>query len=145
MTYIHQSWCQQRVMGHSDAAKRVRDVYALHQLALGLEASDKWIACALADGRSDNVLYDNKRDAVAHQHHNEQRYTFIKINPHTMNECEAEVMLKVARSLHDKGFRLADPDDAHGGKEVIKRSSIEDVLAQANGRNTNLILPGRQN
>ena len=145
MTYIHQSWCQQHLMGHSDAAKRVVDAYALHQLALGLEATGKWIACALVDGQSDGVLYDSKRHAAAHQHHNEQYFTFIKINPHTMNQCEAEVMLKIARSLYDKGFRLTDPDDAHGGKEVIKRSSIEDVLAQANGFNTNLILPGRQN
>lgn len=141
----HQSWCQQAVMGHSDAAQRVCDAYNLHRVALGYDAIGKWIACALADGRSDNVAYDSKRHAVVHQHHNEQYYTFIKIGPPSMNECEAEVMLKTARCLYDKGMRLTDPDDAHGGKDVIKRVSVEDQLAQANGLNTNLIIPGRMN
>ena len=76
-------------------------------------------------------------------HHNENLFTFIKINPSSMNECEAEVMLKTARTLYDKGLRLSDPDDAHGGRDVIKRVSIEDQQAQAAGFNTNLILPGR--
>lgn len=142
---IHQAWCQQKVMGHSDAAKRVADTYNLHRIGLEYDAIGKWFACALSDGRSDNVAYDSKRDAIIHQHHNEQYYTFIKIGPPTMDECEAEVMLKTARSLHDKGIRMTDPDETHGGREVIKRLTVEDQLAQARGFNTNLIIPGRLN
>lgn len=140
---MHEAWCRQKAMGHSDAAKRVCDEYNLHRLALGYDAIGKWFACALADGTSDHVAYDNKLSAVRHQHHNEQYYTFIKIGPPTMNQCEAEVMLTTARSLYDKGLRLTDPDDTHGGKDVIKRSSVEDQLALSRGISQNLIIPGR--
>lgn len=144
-TYQHQAWCQCQAYGHSDAAKRVADAYNLHRIALGYDAIGKWIACRMEDGRSDNVAYDTRRHAVIHQHNNEDRCTFIKIGPQSMNQCEAEVMLKVARSLYDKGFRLTDPDDVHGGRDVIKRASVEDQLAQARGFSTNLIIPGRLN
>lgn len=137
----HEPWCQAKLMGHEDAAKRIADEYNLHRIGDEYGSIGKWIACALHDGRSDGVLYDSKPDAIRHQHHNEQWYTFIKINPHSMNACEAAVMLKTARNLYDAGLRLADPDDRHGGKEVIKRLTVEDQKAQAVGRNTNLILP----
>lgn len=139
----HAMWCQQKAFAHSDAAKRIADEYNLHRIAIGIDAVGKWIACSLADGRSDHTLYDSRRDAVAHMHHNEHLFTFIKINPSSMNACEAEVMLKTARTLYDKGLRLSDPDDAHGGRDVIKRVSVEDQLAQSRGRNINLILPER--
>lgn len=138
---IHQHWCQQKALGHSDAAKRISDTYELHRIAGGLDTVGKWFAAALADGRTDNVLYDSKRDAVLHQHHNEQLYTFIKMNPGPMTPCDAEVMLKTARTLHDKGLRLTDPDDAHGGRDVIKRLTVEDQRTLAKGRTSNLILP----
>lgn len=138
----HEPWCRTKALPHSDAAKRVADYYNLHYVALGgWDAVGKWIACALNDGSSDGVLYDNRRDAVRHQHHNEDWFTFIKIVPHSMRVCEAEVMLKTARSLADKGLKMSDPDDAKGGRDVIKRSTVEDQLAQASGRNTNLIMP----
>lgn len=137
----HEPWCRQRAMSHSDAAKRLADTYNLHRIAGGYDAIGKWIAAALADGRTDDVLYDSKRDAVTHQHHNEDYYTFVKIGVQSMNVCEAEVMMRTARSLYDKGLRLADPDHARGGLDVIKRSSVEDQLAQARGLNTNLVMP----
>lgn len=138
---IHEPWCQQKLMGHSDAAKRLADTYNLHRIGAGYDAIGKWIAAALADGRTDDVLYDDKQAAVRHQHHNEDYYTFVKIGPQSMNACEAEVMMKTARSLYDKGLRLADPDHKRGGLDLIKRVSVEDQLAQASGRNTNLIMP----
>jgi len=137
----HEPWCRQNAFGHTDAAKRLSDSYNLHRVVLGYDAIGKWISAALADGRGDDTLYDSKQHAVSHQHHNEQYYTFVKIGPSSMNACEAEVMLKTARSLYDKGLRLADPDHARGGLDVIKRLSVEDQLAQSNGRNTNLLMP----
>jgi hypothetical protein len=118
------------------------DDYNLHRIALGYDAIGKWFASALADGVSDRVLYDSKRDCVIHQHHNEQYYSYVKIGPQGMNPCEAEVMLKTARSLYDKGMRLTDPDDARGGLDVIKRLTVEDQMAQIKGKNTNLVMPG---
>jgi len=138
---MHQSWCQQKAFGHSDAAKRISDLYNLHRLAIGLDAVGKYFASALSDGRSDDTLYDTKRECVRHQHHNEQYYTFIRIGPQSMTVCDAEVMLKTARTLHDNGLKMADPDHARGGPDVIKRLSVEDQMAQSRGSNTNLIMP----
>lgn len=137
----HQSWCLQKAFGHTDAAKRLADTYNLHRVALGLDAVGKWIAVSLAEGRSDNVLYDSKLDCVKRQHHNESYYAFIKVGPSGMDECEAEVMLRTNRTLYENGMRMADPDHAHGGPDVIKRLTVEDQLAQALGVNTGLIMP----
>lgn len=141
----HADWCPSKALPHDDAAKRVADTYNLHRLGMGDGAIGRWFAARLEDGRSDDTLYDSKRDAVLHQHHNEQFYTFVKINVSDMDVCSAAVMLKVARSLFDKGIRLADPDDRNGGKDVIKRLTVEDQLAQSRGSNTNLIMPWEAN
>jgi hypothetical protein len=137
----HEPWCQQKAIGHTDAANRVHDTYNLHRLALGNDAIGKWFACALADGRSDNELYDSKYDCVRHQKHNEQFYTFVKIVPPSMRLCEAEIVLSAARKHYDAGFRLVDPDHKHGGPDLIKRLTMEDVRNQMAGRNTNLVMP----
>src|SRR5258706_576476 len=111
----HSAWCQQKALGHTDAAKRLADTYNLHRIAAPHDSIGKWFAVALVDGRGDNTLYDSKRDCVFHQGHNEQYYAFTKIVPSTMTYCEGEVVMSVARRAYDKGLRLADPDDKHGG------------------------------
>ena len=135
----HTQWC--RVAVHSDAAKKIYETYNMHRLFAGDNGIRKWFASSLADGSSDNVLYDYKAECVRHQKHNEHDYTFIQVVPTSMNECEAEVVLLSARTLSKRGFRLADPDHKHGGREVIKRLTVEDQLAQIAGRNTNLVMP----
>lgn len=140
-TDLHSGWCPRKMLGHSDAAKRIADTYNLHRIGAGYGAIGKWFAAALHDGRTDDTLYDTKQEATRFQHHNEQYYTFIHIQPCSMNACEAEVMLKTARFAYDNGMRLADPQDRNGGKEVIKRLTAEDQLAQARGKNTNLLMP----
>jgi hypothetical protein len=135
--------------GHTDAARRVSDTYRLHRLAAGLDAIGQWFAAALADGTSDGVLYQCKRDAVRHQHHNEQWYAFVCINPGDMSVCDAEEFLAINRMFCDKGLRLSDPDHARGGREVIQRVAAEDqrslMRSIANGgrsRPSNLVYPG---
>ncbi len=137
----HEPWCRMKLVNHTDPAKRLCDQYNLHKIGAGINSVGKWIAVRLIDGSSDGVLYDSKRDAVRHQHHNEQLYTFVKIIPPSMNVCEAEVFMATARNLYDAGLRLTDPDDKHGGREVIKRSTVEDHLAQGRGVLQNLIMP----
>jgi len=133
---------------HSDAAKRVADVYNLHRTAAGADAIGRWIAVALADGTSDQVLYDGKADAVRGQKHNEQFYAFIRIVPCSMSPCEADSFLRTSRAAYDAGMRLADPDHRAGGRELIPRLTVEDEFARvaaiiSRGRTpqTNLILP----
>ena len=115
---------------HSDAAKRIADIYSLHRLADPYGNIGFWIACALADGQSDMVLYETKRDAIRHQHHNENWYTFIQIVPSTMTPCEAEVMLKVARMAYDRGWRITD---GLSRRDLIKRLGWEDQIALSKG------------
>lgn len=140
-TVMHEPWCPQKAFKHTDAAKRVADIYNLHRIGRGLNAVGKWVAVALSDGHSDDTLYDSKRDAVIHQRHNEKYYAFVCITPSDMKVCEAEVVLRKNRELYDKGLRWSDPDHKHGGPEVIKRLTVEDELASIRGRATNLIFP----
>lgn len=139
MSEAHEAWCQTRM--HSDAAKKVWETYNMHRLFHSTNGIGKWFACALEDGETDNTLYDRKQDAVRHQKHNESRFTFIRIVPSSMSQCEAEVMLATARNLNKAGMRLADPDRKDGGMDVIKRLTVEDQRAQMLGRNTNLVMP----
>lgn len=137
----HEPWCRGKIFNHTDAAKRLCDDYNLHRVAAPYDSIGKWMATSLHDGSSDRVLYDSKLDAVTHQHHNEQWYTYVCIRPCGMAVCEAEVMLTSARSLYDKGMRMTDPDHKHGGPDIIRRLTVEDALAQGRGFNTNLIMP----
>jgi hypothetical protein len=141
----HRSWCPNGKLGisHTDPAKRMFDAYNIHRIAENYDAIGKWVAVRLVDGYTDNVLYTTKSEAIAHQHHNEQLYVFVRITPATMHLCEAEVTLATARKIYDKGLRLVDPDSKTGGPDLIKRTSAEDQLAQMLGYNTNLVLPGR--
>jgi len=141
MTETHVPQCPLKAFRHSDAAKRFADEYNLHRIGDRYGSVGKWMAVRLDDGSSDHVLYDTKRDAVRHQHHNEMFYAFARIIPTTMNICDAEIYLGTQRKLHDAGFRMTDPDSRSGGNDVIKRVTREDQFAQMRGRSTNLYLP----
>jgi hypothetical protein len=114
---------------HTDPAKRVCDTYTLHKVADWPGNLGKWFAVALADGTSDNILYDSKPDAIRHQHHNENYYAFIQVTPAQMTPCTAEIFLAGVRKLYDAGLRMTDPVIAR--KEVIKRATYEDQVAQS--------------
>jgi hypothetical protein len=131
---MHQKGCP-RLGNHSDTAKRIADTYNLHRVAKGYDAIGCWIVCALQDGSSDQTLYDSKQDAIKHQHNNENYYVFIQIVPASMTICDAEIMLKVARQMYSKGWRLSDGDSR---RELIRRLSREDQVAISNGVVTNL-------
>jgi hypothetical protein len=145
----HTIHCRMKAFDHSDAAKRAFDAYALHVMADSGNCVGRWLAVALEDGHSDGVLYDNRRDCVIHQHHNEMYYAYMQITPGSTNVCELEVFLKVHREMHSKGIRLTDPDHRAGGRTVIPRLTTEDQRSQLHSirsggrsRPSNLILPG---
>ena len=114
----------------SDEARRASDTYSLHRIANSDGAVGKWFAVAIADGRSDNVLYDSKRDAVIHQRHNEKFYGFIQIGPWQFTPKDADAFLTLCRRMYDAGLRLTDPDHAKGGREMIRRVSRADQMRQ---------------
>lgn len=111
--------------GHSDASKRISDWYNLHRAA---GTTRGVIAVALADGTSDGVLYEDRAAAIAHQHHNEHRFAYIRIGAPSMSVCQAASLLRFERQA--ARLRLADRDDPHGGLEVIPRLTIEDHQRQ---------------
>ena len=145
----HSEGCPAAGQLHSDAAKRLSDTYRLHRLAAGYDAIGQWFAVRLADGSSDGVLYETKRDAVRHQHHDEQFYAFVSIGPWDTDVCEAEAFIEMNRSLYDAGLRLSDPDHARGGREVIQRATREDqasliasIANKGRTRPSGLVYPG---
>ena len=92
--------------GWSDEDKRCSDIVTMHAIAGSV---GKWVAIRLADGGSDNVVYDTRADAVRHQHH-EQLCAYVKVPPGGMQPKEANVFLGYHRKLYDAGFRLPDPE-----------------------------------
>lgn len=114
----------------TDSGKRVADQYALHKIGDPIGSVGKFFAVRLSDGSSDGVLYDTRRSAVRHQHHDEQFYAFVQIGPWGMTAKEADVFLDVHRRMYLKGMRFADPDHRSGGLEIIPRLTRADQIRQ---------------
>lgn len=136
---IHQTHCplENRTEwgGHSDAALRIADIYAMHRLADLYGNMGQFMACRLDTGESDNVLYDTKASAIRHQKHSEDYFTFIQMVPSQITPCEAEVMIKMARMHYDRGHRNSN---GIGNRAIIKRLSWEDQIAMSKGIVTNV-------
>jgi hypothetical protein len=126
----HVGGCPARLIGHTDAAKRISDSCMLQWVAGKWDTVGKFLKFKLEDGSCDNVLYDTYRDAVRHSGHNEMLYMFVKLHPGGMNLCEAEAMLKFNRQAHSNGFRMPDPDNRAGGHTLIPRIGMEKISAQ---------------
>lgn len=114
--------------GHSDAAKRLSDTYNLHRLGAGDDGLGRTFAFPLAGDRSgDGVLYPDRETAAAHQHHNEDRYAYIRIGPYTMSVCEAASTLRWQRQQYELQKRIIHEKP---GLEVIPRLTREGVERQ---------------
>lgn len=128
--------------GHSDTARRVADQYQQHR-----EHNDRsigaWMAARLSDGTSDGVLYETRRDAVRHQHHDEQQYAFINIRPNGMSVCAAASFMRTCRMAYAGGFRLTDPEHRAGGRVLIPRLTYEDQRRHELALAAGLWIPGR--
>lgn len=107
---------------------RAADNINMHFSAIGWDAVGKWCAIALADGSSDHVLYGLRREAVSHQHHNEEWYCYVKIIPLMMGICEAQTYIDFHRKAYDAGFRLTDPDAKEGGRTFIMRGRPQETV-----------------
>lgn len=123
--------------GHSDAAKRVSDTYNMH-IAAGARRGGV-IAVALSDGTSDSTVYDSRAAAVAHQHHNERWYAYIRLNAPSMSVCEAESVMRWQRQAAK--LAPAELGDPNGGLEVIPRLTQEDRERQLAAMDGRLRLP----
>lgn len=93
---------------YSDAARRCADLINLHLLADREGNVGRWVAIRLSDGGSDNVVYDERADAIRHQLH-ESQCAYIFITPDGISFREAEIFLEYNRRLYDAGMRMPDP------------------------------------
>jgi hypothetical protein len=127
LVFVHDSGCRfarESDGGHSDAAKRTADAYNLHRIAGGEYAIGKWIAVALADGRSNHDLYDSKADAERHQGGHDRERLYLPIKAHSMSVCAAASLLRTARMLYDLGNHQT------GDRVVIPRLTNEHAARQ---------------
>lgn len=113
--------------GHTDAAKRLSDTYNLHRAVLGLAGAGV-MAISLADGTSDGQLYPDRETAVAHQHHNERWFAYIRLQAPSMSVCEAESVMRWQRQANK--LAPAQLGEKNGGLEVIPRLNLEDQERQ---------------
>lgn len=111
-----------------DCGKRASDIVNTYIAGMPWdEIKDKFIAIRLADGGSDGVIYDTKQDAVKHQYHEMQcAYVCFRNLMSGANPRDMAIFIKFNRDAYLRGFRLADPDDKTGGKEVLMTTGQRD-------------------
>lgn len=97
------------------------------------EIRNKVLAFKLQDGATDGTLYDSKRDAVRHMHGNERQYMYFYFRNAIggTNAREMAIVLLWNRDAYDAGFRLPDPEDVHGGADVLMTAARGDQYRQA--------------
>lgn len=151
-TYRHDPGCEYgldpgdsgRPTGHSDAARRVADIYMLHRIAGGILGTvGKVFAVALADGRSDMVLYDTIADCIRHQRHNAKWYAYLRVGREEMSVCNAASVLKLHRDADATGLSFTDRDDPSFGMEIIPRLTAEDHQRMTRAIAARTWIPGR--
>lgn len=93
---------------------------------------NKWLAFKLEDGSSDGTLYDSKRDAVRHQS-DERRCAYFSFRNCLggTNAREMAIFILWNRDAYERGFRMPDPDDVHGGKDVLITAAQGDNYRRA--------------
>lgn len=98
------------VGSRDDFAKRAYDIMNLHVIGKGDQSWGKWVAFRLSDGGSDNVLYDNRDQAINHQLHPMQ-CCYLVIPPTGFTFSEIKEFLSLSRSLREKGARIPSHGD----------------------------------
>lgn len=91
-----------------------------------------WIALRLADGGYDGTLYESRLDAVRHQSDEKLcAYFTYRNSPNGFASREdAQLFMDYHRMAYDQGFRLPDPDEKHGGPELIIPTAREQIMMQ---------------
>ncbi len=117
----------------TDAAKRAFDIVRSYCHFVDYDTRiGSWVALRLEDGGSDGTLYPSKREAIRHQAHEQQcAYFSYRGAPEGFSsQKDAAVWLEFHRHAYDAGMRLPDPDDAHGGPDLILPTTSEQLMDQ---------------
>lgn len=117
----------------TDAAKRAFDI--VRSYATFVDFSERvrsWVAIRLEDGGSDGTLYPSKIEAIRHQLHEQQcaYFSYRGAPEGFQNAKDAAIWLEYHRQMYAAGLRLVDPDDAHGGPDLIMPTAKEQLLDQ---------------
>lgn len=113
-----------------DCGKRASEIINTYVVGMNWDdIKNSFIAIRISDGGSDGVLYDSMRDAAQHQLHEQSCYYFCFRNAMGgVNPRDMAILIKFARDAYYRGFRLIDPDDALGGKQVIMTAPRMDSI-----------------
>jgi hypothetical protein len=117
----------------TDAGKRAYDIARSYCAYIGYdERVRSWVAFRLEDGGSDGTLYPSKVDAIRHQTYEQQcGYFSYRGSPNGFASAkDAAIWLEYHRQLYSAGGRLVDPDDAHGGPDIIMPTAKEQLMDQ---------------
>jgi hypothetical protein len=90
-----------------DAARRMADVIALHQLALSKDEllAGRYVAIRLADGGSDGVAYDTRAAAIEAQSNAPSRCGYFQVPLERFSAATCDSLLWYVRGCYDSGFR----------------------------------------
>ena len=117
----------------TDAGKRAFDIVRSYCVFVDYETRVRsWVAIRLEDGGSDGTLYDSKKDAIRHQSHEQScAYFSYRGAPEGFSSAkDAAIWLEYHRHIYANGGRLVDPDDAHGGPDIIMPTAEEQLMDQ---------------
>jgi hypothetical protein len=93
---------------YTDDARRMADCMNLHAVA----KAKGWAVFALADGRSDNIPYEDLDAAHRSQKWDRDNFLYLQIPAGGVNDpAEMQACLDYGRALHKAGYRLPDPRD----------------------------------
>lgn len=100
------------VLRSGDAARRMRDILALHQVALTTDEliAGRYVAIRLADGGSDGQVYDTRADAIRAQANSPSRCLYLRVPLERLNASACDTLLWYVRGCYDSGAR---EDPAH--------------------------------
>ena len=117
-----------------DAAKRAWEMVGnIAHHTEWAERINSFITIRLSDGHCDGTLYDSKQAAVKGCKGNEIYYAFFSFRsaPHGFaGPKDAAIFLAWHRMAYDNGARLPDPDDPHGGPDLIMPDQNEHLQNQ---------------
>lgn len=113
-----------------DCGKRASDIINSVLVDQGFHnVAHKFIAIRLADGGWDETLYDSKRDAVRHQKH-EHLCAYFAFRGMRMGVTPTDMarLIQVNREAYRNGWRMHDPDDKHGGQDLLIDTATNDTF-----------------
>lgn len=112
-----------------DSAKRMWDVLQLHYAVLTTDQllAKPYIAVSMANGSSDNSVYDTRNDAIRHTMRaafdaNQYLYMPVPLDRPPVEACDT--LLWCARRAYENGYR---PVTAHMGAQLILPTRAEQI------------------